>query len=208
MCLWRTAPRPNNDNKTHRDRTRQVLRQWGFVFRLSDGNSTARLLRRPLFLGQLLTVQDLVEFAVALDHTGGGCGGSGGGGAGFDIFMSSSSSSSSSSATASSSRSSGSSSSGGVGVGSGNNGVAAGDPAHDGSPARGAAGHVLMPPAVRRVLNSKACRGAVMFGDELSLEQCRTLLAQLAKCRNPFQCAHGRPSAVPLLLLPDHQRGL
>ena len=59
-----------------------------------------------------------------------------------------------------------------------------------------------MPPAVRRILNSKACRGAIMFGDVLSYTECRQLLQSLAACSNPFQCAHGRPSAVPLLLLP------
>lgn len=38
-----------------------------------------------------------------------------------------------------------------------------------------------------------------MFNDELSLEECRSLVLQLANCAFPFQCAHGRPSMVPLL---------
>jgi DNA mismatch repair protein MLH3 len=38
-----------------------------------------------------------------------------------------------------------------------------------------------------------------MFNDELSIEQCKTLLSRLAECAFPFQCAHGRPSMIPLL---------
>jgi DNA mismatch repair protein MLH3 len=38
-----------------------------------------------------------------------------------------------------------------------------------------------------------------MFGDELSFQECCTLVKSLAECDFPFQCAHGRPSIVPLL---------
>lgn len=38
-----------------------------------------------------------------------------------------------------------------------------------------------------------------MFNDELSWEQCELLVKRLAECRFPFQCAHGRPSLVPLV---------
>ena len=38
-----------------------------------------------------------------------------------------------------------------------------------------------------------------MFNDELSKEQCEVLVTKLAACKFPFQCAHGRPSLVPLL---------
>ena len=31
-----------------------------------------------------------------------------------------------------------------------------------------------------------------MFNDELSLDECNTLVSRLAGCRFPFQCAHGR----------------
>ncbi|KAG2156312.1 hypothetical protein DEU56DRAFT_766489 [Suillus clintonianus] len=48
------------------------------------------------------------------------------------------------------------------------------------------------------LINSKACRGAVMFNDPLSLEQCQRLVRHLAATAFPFQCAHGRPSLVPL----------
>lgn len=40
-----------------------------------------------------------------------------------------------------------------------------------------------------------------MFNDELSVDQCRDLVQQLSLCTFPFQCAHGRPSIVPLTIL-------
>jgi DNA mismatch repair protein MLH3 len=54
------------------------------------------------------------------------------------------------------------------------------------------------PPHVDRVLASKACRSAVMFGDALGPAECEALLVRLAACAVPFQCAHGRPSLFPL----------
>ncbi|KAL0580058.1 DNA mismatch repair protein [Marasmius crinis-equi] len=48
------------------------------------------------------------------------------------------------------------------------------------------------------LVNSKACRGAIMFNDPLSNEQCERLVKQLSETSLPFQCAHGRPSLVPL----------
>lgn len=38
-----------------------------------------------------------------------------------------------------------------------------------------------------------------MFNDELTQTQCESLLQNLADSMFPFQCAHGRPSLVPLL---------
>lgn len=38
-----------------------------------------------------------------------------------------------------------------------------------------------------------------MFNDELSNAQCEKLVMNLADCKFPFQCAHGRPSLVPLV---------
>ncbi|KAF1955531.1 hypothetical protein CC80DRAFT_447293 [Byssothecium circinans] len=49
------------------------------------------------------------------------------------------------------------------------------------------------------LVNSRACRSAIMFNDELSLEACTALVRMLAKCVFPFMCAHGRPSMVPLV---------
>lgn len=37
-----------------------------------------------------------------------------------------------------------------------------------------------------------------MFNDPLTLDQCHQLLGRLSKCAFPFQCAHGRPSMVPV----------
>ena len=54
------------------------------------------------------------------------------------------------------------------------------------------------PPAVAAILATRACRSAVRFGDTLSRAVCVRLLAALAACRLPFQCAHGRPSIHPL----------
>lgn len=54
------------------------------------------------------------------------------------------------------------------------------------------------PQLVQYILNSKACRYAIMFGDILSRSQCEHLLRELLSCKHPFQCAHGRPSIVPL----------
>ncbi|KAK0491323.1 hypothetical protein IW261DRAFT_81628 [Armillaria novae-zelandiae] len=48
------------------------------------------------------------------------------------------------------------------------------------------------------LINSKACRGAIMFNDTLSVTQCERLVLKLADTVFPFQCAHGRPSLVPL----------
>ncbi|KAK5171249.1 DNA mismatch repair protein [Saxophila tyrrhenica] len=49
------------------------------------------------------------------------------------------------------------------------------------------------------MLNSRACRSAIMFNDELSVAECEQLLADLSKCAFPFMCAHGRVSMVPLV---------
>lgn len=37
-----------------------------------------------------------------------------------------------------------------------------------------------------------------MFNDELSRDECGQLVQRLSRCVFPFQCAHGRPSMVPL----------
>lgn len=55
------------------------------------------------------------------------------------------------------------------------------------------------PQGILDMLNSRSCRSAIMFNDELSLDDCRVLVGKLAACKFPFQCAHGRPSMVPLV---------
>ena len=57
------------------------------------------------------------------------------------------------------------------------------------------------PSGILDLINSRACRSAIMFNDVLTVDQCRKLISDLAECQFPFQCAHGRPSMVPLLNL-------
>lgn len=57
------------------------------------------------------------------------------------------------------------------------------------------------PQGVIEMLNSQACRRAIMFNDELDIKACRALVEKLTKCAFPFQCAHGRPSMIPLVEL-------
>ncbi|TVY28348.1 DNA mismatch repair protein [Lachnellula hyalina] len=63
------------------------------------------------------------------------------------------------------------------------------------------------PQGIIDMLNSRACRSAIMFNDELSREQCELLVRKLAGCMFPFQCAHGRPSLIPLVNLAGLRMG-
>uniref|UniRef100_A0A3Q0RIT8 WW domain-containing protein n=1 Tax=Amphilophus citrinellus TaxID=61819 RepID=A0A3Q0RIT8_AMPCI len=56
-----------------------------------------------------------------------------------------------------------------------------------------------LPLTVLKVLASLACHGAIKFNDPLSRDECYSLVASLSACQLPFQCAHGRPSIVPLV---------
>ena len=58
---------------------------------------------------------------------------------------------------------------------------------------------LFKPPSVPRIAASMACKAAIKFSDALTFQQCEELMAQLATTQLPFQCAHGRPSCVPLL---------
>ncbi|XP_047973390.1 DNA mismatch repair protein MLH3 isoform X1 [Salvia hispanica] len=62
-------------------------------------------------------------------------------------------------------------------------------------------GSSTIPPSVHRVLNSKACRGAIMFGDTLLPSECSLIVDELKQTSLCFQCAHGRPTTVPLVNL-------
>lgn len=55
------------------------------------------------------------------------------------------------------------------------------------------------PRGILEMLHSRACRSAIMFNDVLSAGECEHLVRRLARCAFPFQCAHGRPSLVPLV---------
>jgi DNA mismatch repair protein MLH3 len=56
-----------------------------------------------------------------------------------------------------------------------------------------------MPRLILDYLKSMACHSAVKFGDPLTLAECKSIVGQLSKCELPFQCAHGRPSILPVL---------
>ncbi|OWF50497.1 uncharacterized protein LOC110450333 [Mizuhopecten yessoensis] len=64
-----------------------------------------------------------------------------------------------------------------------------------------------LPATIHKVLCSQACHGAIKFGDQLSVDECEELLSSLAQCDLPFQCAHGRPSIMPLLEMDKLQPG-
>lgn len=57
------------------------------------------------------------------------------------------------------------------------------------------------PAIIVETAKSRACRSAIMFGDHLSTAEQENLIRQLAHCRDPFRCAHGRPSLYPLCVL-------
>lgn len=56
------------------------------------------------------------------------------------------------------------------------------------------------PRGILEILKSRACRSAIMFNDELNRGECSTIVKKLSVCNFPFQCAHGRPSAIPIQL--------
>jgi DNA mismatch repair protein MLH3 len=57
------------------------------------------------------------------------------------------------------------------------------------------------PQGILALLNSRSCRSAIMFNDELSVPECEELISRLSGCAFPFQCAHGRPDLAPLVEL-------
>ncbi|XP_070610800.1 DNA mismatch repair protein Mlh3 isoform X2 [Erythrolamprus reginae] len=55
-----------------------------------------------------------------------------------------------------------------------------------------------LPLTILKVLASQACHGAIKFNDSLTFDESCHLMASLSCCQLPFQCAHGRPSMLPL----------
>ncbi|XP_069714677.1 DNA mismatch repair protein Mlh3 isoform X2 [Phaenicophaeus curvirostris] len=55
-----------------------------------------------------------------------------------------------------------------------------------------------LPLTFLKVLASQACHGAIKFNEHLTLEESCSLIEALSSCQLPFQCAHGRPSMMPL----------
>jgi DNA mismatch repair ATPase MutL len=67
------------------------------------------------------------------------------------------------------------------------------------SSTRGAAtASSVIPRVIMDVIASRACHGAIKFGDALNKDQCTELINSLSKCQAPFQCAHGRPTTLPI----------
>lgn len=64
-----------------------------------------------------------------------------------------------------------------------------------------------IPTALMDVIKSMSCRSAIMFNDPLSREASARLVKRLGECKFPFQCAHGRPSLVPLCEIKAQGRG-
>ena len=55
-----------------------------------------------------------------------------------------------------------------------------------------------IPDPIHRALKSKACKGAIKFGDSISASQASQIMKELSECRQAFFCAHGRPSVHAL----------
>ncbi|PYH41850.1 putative DNA mismatch repair protein (Mlh3) [Aspergillus saccharolyticus JOP 1030-1] len=67
------------------------------------------------------------------------------------------------------------------------------------------------PQGIIELLNSRACRTAIMFNDVLEVKECQSLVRRLLDCNFPFLCAHGRPSMIPILDIntpPSYHLGL
>ncbi|XP_033229042.1 DNA mismatch repair protein Mlh3-like [Belonocnema kinseyi] len=61
----------------------------------------------------------------------------------------------------------------------------------------------ILPRSIHNAIASEACRGAVKFGDPLTIDQCNLLIQALRETNAPNRCAHGRPSVIPLLDITD-----
>ena len=57
----------------------------------------------------------------------------------------------------------------------------------------------FIPQTIFKVIASKACRTAHMFGDKLDKKQMNLLLEGLGLCDKWYECAHGRPTIFPIL---------
>ena len=57
-------------------------------------------------------------------------------------------------------------------------------------------GQVLQNTVVIDKLITRSCKAAIKAHDKLSPEGREQLLADLAECRNPFSCPHGRPTCI------------
>ena len=49
-----------------------------------------------------------------------------------------------------------------------------------------------------RVAATVACRMSIMAGDYITIDEANELIEQLRNTKNPFNCAHGRPSIITI----------
>ncbi|XP_018652447.1 hypothetical protein Smp_016540 [Schistosoma mansoni] len=59
--------------------------------------------------------------------------------------------------------------------------------------------HIIQ--AIHPLLESRACHQAIRFGSKLNKKQMEKLIVDLARCRIPFQCAHGRPTCTLIKMI-------
>lgn len=55
----------------------------------------------------------------------------------------------------------------------------------------------LLKPHCRKILAffaSKACRGATMIGDPLTIQRMNQIVKHMAEIEQPWNCPHGRPT--------------
>ena len=71
----------------------------------------------------------------------------------------------------------------------------------------GTNGQPEIPHSIQQILASVACRGAIMFGDRLDFQQGQRLVDSLQATQLCFQCAHGRPTMIPLIDLARSRSG-
>jgi DNA mismatch repair protein MutL len=44
----------------------------------------------------------------------------------------------------------------------------------------------------------RACKSAIKANDVISVEECKQLITDLARCDNPYSCPHGRPTFIKM----------
>ncbi|KAI4489436.1 hypothetical protein M0802_011108 [Mischocyttarus mexicanus] len=61
----------------------------------------------------------------------------------------------------------------------------------------------ILPLSIHNAVSMEACRGAIKFGQSLSVEECIELFNDLKTTKSPTRCAHGRPSIIPIIELSE-----
>lgn len=61
------------------------------------------------------------------------------------------------------------------------------------------------PPRLQRLYASKACHSAIKIGTKLRLDEQQKVVSQLALVKEPWKCAHGRPTTRHLVALGQNE---